>query len=144
MAMIAARFQEGLYARIVESLTEDVIGVAMERSSGCVLQKTKEASACSAENVFEESIFEAFRVAWNGVVENKEKLTEKWNEQIETGTPLQRLRVRQMKMMVVDEPIRSVVPEHVILVLERMVVFDKKHFEVRFLDGTVKQICLSE
>jgi len=129
----------------VESLTEDAVGVVTGRSSGCVLQKkAKEASACSAENIFEETIFEAFRVAWNGVVANKDKLTEKWNEQVETGMPLERLRARQMKMMVADGPIQTVVPEHVILVLERMVVFDKKHFEVRFLDGTVKQICISE
>lgn len=110
----------------------------------CASKKAKDASACSAENIFEESIFEAFRVAWNGVVANKENLTEKWDDQIENGNPLERLRAKQMKMLIAEGPIQAVVPEHVILVLERMIAYDKRHFEVRFLDGIVKQICISE
>lgn len=110
----------------------------------CASKKAKDASACSAENIFEESIFEAFRVAWNGVVANKENLTEKWDDQIENGNPLERLRAKQMKMLIAEWPIQAVVPEHVILVLERMIAYDKRHFEVRFLDGIVKQICISE
>ncbi len=84
------------------------------------------------------------RVAWNGVIANKDKLTEKWDEQIESGTPLERLRAKQMKMMIEDGPIQTVIPEHVILVLERIIAYDKMHFEVRFLDGTMKRIVISE
>lgn len=110
----------------------------------CASKKAKDASACQADNIFEESIFEAFRVAWNGVIANKDNLTEKWDDQIENGNPLERLRAKQMKMLIAEGPIQSVVPEHVILVLERIIAYDKRHFEVRFLDGTVKQICISE
>lgn len=110
----------------------------------CASKKSKGSSACQADNIMEESIFTAFRVAWNGMVANKDKLTEKWNEQIKSGTPLERLRAKQMKMLIEDGPIQMVVPEHVILVLERMIAYDKMHFEVRFLDGTVKQICIGE
>ena len=67
----------------------------------CASKKAKDASACSAENIFEESIFEAFRVAWNGVVANKDNLTEKWDDQIENGNPLERLRAKQMKMLMI-------------------------------------------
>ncbi len=49
-----------------------------------------------------------------------------------------------MKMLVADGMIQTVVPEHVLLVLERIIVYAKKHFEVRFLDGTTKQICIGE
>ena len=80
----------------------------------------------------------------DGVVANKDNLTEKWDDQIENGNPLERLRAKQMKMLIAEGPIQSVVPEHVILVLERIIAYDKRHFEVRFLDGTVKQICISE
>lgn len=83
-------------------------------------------------------------MAWNGVVANKDKLTEKWDEQIESGTPLERLRAKQMKMMIEDGPIQTVISEHVILVLERIIAYDKTHFEVRFLDGTMKRIAISE
>ena len=110
----------------------------------CASKKAKDASSCQADNIFEESIFEAFRVAWNGVVANKDNLTEKWDDQIENGNPLERLRAKQMKMLIAEGPIQSVVQEHVILVLERIIAYDKRHFEVRFLDGTVKQICISE
>ncbi len=110
----------------------------------CASKKAKEASACSAENIFEESIFEAFRVAWNGAVANKDQLMGKWEAQVVSGTPLERLRANQMKMLVADGMIQTVVPEHVLLVLERIIVYAKKHFEVRFLDGTTKQICIGE
>ena len=110
----------------------------------CASKKAKDASSCQADNIFEESIFEAFRVAWNGAIVNKDNLTEKWDDQIENGNPLERLRAKQMKMLIAEGPIQSVVPEHVILVLERIIAYDKRHFEVRFLDGTVKQICISE
>ena len=78
------------------------------------------------------------------MIANKDKLTEKWNEQIESGTPLERLRAKQMKMMVEDGTIQTAIPEHVILVLERIIAYDKTHFEVRFLDGTIKRIGISE
>ena len=78
------------------------------------------------------------------MIANKEKLTEKWNEQIESGTPLERLRAKQMKMMIEDGQIQTAIPEHVILVLERIIAYDKMHFEVRFLDGTIKRIAISE
>ena len=78
------------------------------------------------------------------MIANKDKLIEKWDTQIESGTPLERLRARQMKIMIADGPIQVVISEHVILVLERIIAYDKRHFEVRFLDGTVKQICISE
>lgn len=54
----------------------------------CASKKAKDASACQADNIFEESIFGAFRVAWNGVIANKDDLTEKWDDQIENGNPI--------------------------------------------------------
>ena len=144
LATTVVHFQEELYVHIVGSLIGDVDGAETGRSSGCASKKAKDASSCQADNIFEESIFEAFRVAWNGVVANKNKLTEKWDEQIESGTPLERLRAKQMKMMIEDGPIQTVIPEHVILVLERIIAYDKTHFEVRFLDGTMKRIAISE
>ena len=45
-------------------------------------------------------------MAWNGVIANKDKLTEKWDDQIESGTPLERLRAKQMKMMIEDGTIK--------------------------------------
>lgn len=45
----------------------------MEDSHEAIIPKDE----WQADNIFEESIFEAFRVAWNGVIANKDKLTEK-------------------------------------------------------------------
>ena len=71
-------------------------------------------------------------------------MTEKWDEQIESRTPLERLRAKQMKMMIEDGPIQTAIPEHAILVLERIIAYDKTHFEIRFLDGTTKRIGISK
>lgn len=49
-----------------------------------------------------------------------------------------------MKMMIEDGTIQTVIPERIILVMERIIAYDKTHFEVRFLDGTMKRIAISE
>ena len=66
------------------------------------------------------------------------------DEPIESGIPLERIRAKQMKMLIADGPIQTVIPEHRILVLERILAYDKIRFEVRFLNGTIKRIGISE
>ena len=56
---------------------EEVLDVCFE--------KGKRGQRCQADSIFEESIFEAFRVTWNGVIANKDKLTEKWMSRLNQG-----------------------------------------------------------
>ena len=108
----------------------------------CATKKVSKAAGCEADNIFATSIDRAFIVAWNSMVDNLDELTKKWNRMIEEGNPLEKMRGRQFIAQAAEGTISEVYPEHVRLVLERIVVFDKRTYEVRFLDGTIKKVCL--
>ncbi len=84
-----------------------------------------------------------FRIAWNSLVQD-EKQIKRWDDMLENGNPLEKLRARQMKLMAEEGPITFVADEHVMLVTERVILKDKTHIEVRFLDGSIKNVCLGE
>ena len=100
-------------------------------------------AAYNNDNILEESLTKGFRIAWNSLVQDK-KQAERWDDMIENGDPLQKLRAKQMKLMASEGPITFVADEHVMLVLERVILKDKTHIEVRFLDGNIKNVCLGE
>ena len=92
------------------------------------------------ENVNEEVIHRVFIEAWNTVVREQEKLERRWGRMEKKGTELERLRARQMRELVKQGPLTSIVPELVQTVLESIVVKGDGTFEIRFLDGTAFQI----
>ena len=63
-----------------------------------------------------------------------------WNQKEKEGTELERLRARQMRELVKQGPLTTIVPELVQTVLESILVKGNGTFEIRFLDGTVFQI----
>lgn len=93
-------------------------------------------TVCRAENVTEEIIHRTFLEAWNSIVQNQEKIEKHWAKLEQNGTELERLRVRQMRELVKQGPLKTIVPELVQTVLESILVREKGEFEVRFLDGT--------
>ena len=84
----------------------------------------------------------AFLIAWNGVVKERDRLLSTWQEKQEAGDSLEKMRAGQMIELTAQGLLISYVPELTRMVLERIVVHSKKHFTVRFLDGTVKEACL--
>lgn len=110
----------------------------------CDAKKRNGSDACSAENVLEKSLYRAFRIALNDILSHPDDYTGIWDKQIAEGNPLERLRAKQMKLLAEDGVVDCDVPELIVLVLERIVVYDKTKFEVRFLDGNKKVICLPE
>lgn len=56
------------------------------------------------------------------------------------GCDLERLRARQMRDLVKQGPLTTIVPELVQTVLESIQVKGNGTFEIRFLDGTAFQI----
>lgn len=106
----------------------------------CNNKMRSKGSNCHNDNVLEEDLMKAFRIAWNSLVADKDKETKRWDDMIENGDPLERLRAKQMKTMIADGPISYVAEEHIMLVTERVVIHDKSHIEVRFLDGTIKNV----
>ncbi len=115
-------------------------GTKGEKAWYCSNKKNNGAHVCNGAFVREESLNAAFKIAWNSIVQEKDIHIQRWDEAIEKGDPLERLRAKQMKMMMDEGMVRIVIPEHVIYVLERIIVRDKYVFEVRFLDGTVKNV----
>lgn len=78
------------------------------------------------------------------MVNDRDKLIGAWEEMKESGNPLQVLRAKQMIELTAHGPIKWEIPELTRMVMERIVIHDKRHFTVRFLDGTVKEIVVAE
>ena len=97
---------------------------------------------CKSNNckghIKEETLNQAFITAWNHVVKNREKYLEKWKAEQES--PLKKIRAKQMITLTAEGSIKTVVPELVAMTLEKIVVHDLRHYTVRFLDGTEKEI----
>ena len=83
-------------------------------------------------------------IAWNSVVKDRDKLLPTWRQMKETGDPLQKMRSRQMIELTAQGPLTCEVPELTRMVLERIIIHSKTHFTVRFLDGTAKEVCITE
>ena len=99
---------------------------------------------CKSENVKDEIIRKAFVIAWNAVVKERDKKMATWENMKKDGNPLQKMRARQMIEITAQGPLTKEVPELTRAVLERIIIHDKKQFTVCFLDGTVKEVCVTE
>lgn len=108
----------------------------------CSTKKTQGAKACEAENILEEWLYKAFKVAWNGIVNSKEEFIPIWDRQIAEGNPLERMKAQQFKAQVAEGMIDEACPELIMMTLERMIVQDKRTYEVRFQDRTIKTVCI--
>ena len=101
-------------------------------------------ATCRADNVKNEILRKLMVTAWNAVVKERDSLTGSWEKMKESGDPLEALRARQMIQLTAQGPLVNEVPELTRMVLERIVIHDKRHFTVRFLDGTIKEVCITE
>ena len=66
-------------------------------------------------------------------------LTKKWNEMIEHGDALEKIRGKQMLELTAEGKITKQIPELTRAVLESVIVGDD-NIEVKFLDGSRKRI----
>ena len=110
----------------------------------CSSKKKDGAGACCAENVRTTALDEAFKIAWNSLVSDYSSIKDDWENKISEGDPLERLRAKQFLFQTKEGPVREAYPELIKLVLERINVIDKKTFEVHFLDGSAKKVCIPD
>lgn len=110
----------------------------------CKNKEQRNGSTCHAENVKDEVIRKVVVTAWNAVVKERDKLIGTWETMQESGNPLRALRARQMIEITAQGPIKWEIQELTRTVLERIVIHNKRHFTVRFLDGTVKKVVVTE
>ena len=92
----------------------------------------------------EGALQKAVVIAWNGVVKNRDRLLPSWEAMKKAGDPLASLRAQQMIDLTAQGLLTCEVPELTRMVLERIIVHSKTHFTVRFLDGTAKEVCITE
>ena len=100
-------------------------------------------ATCRSENVKNVILRKVILTAWNAVVKERDTLISSWEEMKKSGNPLEALRGRQMIELTAQGPLVNEVPELTRMVLERIVIHDKRHFTVRFLDGTVKEVIVA-
>jgi len=62
----------------------------------------------------------------------------------EAGNLLQKMRAKQMIELTAEGMLNCEVPELTRMVLERIIVHSKTQFTVRFLDGTQKEVCITD
>ena len=92
----------------------------------------------------EDSLQKAVTIAWNSVVKNRDQMIPTWEAMKKSGNPLQKMRAQQMIELTAQGPLDKEVHEHTRMVLEKIVIHSKTHFTVRFLDGTVKEVCITK
>ncbi len=92
--------------------------------------------SCRGENVREAVINRVFIEAWNSVVDQQDSLAKRWDEIDRSGSELEVLRARQMRELVKEGKIVTIIPEMVMTVLESITITGNGQFDVRFMDGT--------
>ena len=102
----------------------------------CNTRCYKGPKSCIAENVPEKTFHRVFIEAWNNIVRDQDTMNRYWDRLEKSGTELERLRARQMREMVKQGPLTTIVPELVQTVLESITVKGGGAFEIRFVDGT--------
>lgn len=95
---------------------------------------------CTNDFVDKKNLERAFVQAYNNLLENANH--DKWKAMMEEGTPLQKIRGKQMIELAEAGQLTAFVPELAQLVLIEVTVHGAKSFEFGFMDGTKKVIKL--
>ena len=97
---------------------------------------------CHAPTVKEEDLRRAMVITWNDIVNKAGSDKTRWDEMIETGDALEKMRARQMKMLVKEGTIKEEIPELTRMVIEHIDVLGPKEFRVHLLDGSERHVCV--
>ena len=106
----------------------------------CRNHRTDGVLTCDSRNVNEQDLMDGFVTAFNTIYADRDKFIEKKKKQSESGTPLQRIRAKQMLELVEQPPLEGFVPELAQLILEEVTILGAKEYSFRFLDGTARNV----
>ncbi len=99
--------------------------------------KVKGVMGCANRHVEESTLEKAFVMAWNGILENKEYLWQKWEQQKQREDLLEVYRAKNFQELTKDKkPIDKMDTEFILRVLNHIKVFEDGTLRVVFLDGT--------
>jgi DNA invertase Pin-like site-specific DNA recombinase len=108
----------------------------------CVSAEKQSGKTCSMGNVKESDLRHAFTIAWNDIVQHREKNMSRWDKLEASDNALDRIRGHQMKELTEQGELEFEIPELTRMVLKEVIVKDPKTFTIKFLDGELKNICL--
>lgn len=106
----------------------------------CENTEKKKNHTCNAKNVKEETLRSGMVIAWNSIVENRERHLAEWNRVATEGNALERYRARVMIAISAEGTIEAEIPELTRAVLEEIVVNSPTEFTICFLDRTKKNV----
>lgn len=96
---------------------------------------------CKARRVEERVLDRAFVIAWNSIVQERDKYMPEWEKQIQEGDPLSHIRAKQMIDLTAEGKIVKQVPELAQMVLESFTI-NEKTISITFLSGNIKEIAV--
>jgi hypothetical protein len=82
---------------------------------------------------------QAFVAAFNKVISDEQNRS-RWDKLRKEGTPLERVRAKQMIDIAAEGEIENFVPELAQLVVTEVTVFGEKRFEFEFMDGSKQKV----
>lgn len=91
---------------------------------------------CTNRHIDEAVLEEAFLMAWNLLILNREEFKKKWERIAEFGNPLEQYRAIQFADMIEGtEQIKDVDRDFIFKTLDQIKVFESGKVMVRFMDG---------
>ncbi|MBR4210496.1 MAG: recombinase family protein, partial [Lachnospiraceae bacterium] len=96
---------------------------------------------CRNDFVDEQDLMRGFVKAYNKLMSSKRKLKE-WRRLADTGTPLQRVRGRQMIELAAEKPLSAAVDDLIRLVVLEVTVHSGREFTFAFMDGSQVRVQL--
>ena len=100
----------------------------------CKNHRTDGRLTCTNDFVDKRNLERAFVQAYNNLLESTDH--NKWEGMMEEGTPLQKIRGKQMIELAESGQLTTFVPELAQLVLIEVTVHGAKNFEFEFMDGS--------
>ena len=104
----------------------------------CKNHRTDGRLTCTNDFVDKGDLEQGFVKAYNTLLEDGN--CSKWEEMSREGTPLQKVRGKQMLELAEAGPITTFVPELAQLVIVKVTVFEARNYEFAFMDGSKVRI----
>lgn len=99
--------------------------------------RVKGVQGCTNRHIEEETIKKAFIIAWNSLLDKKIELRKRWELIADFGKPLEQYRAIQFANITENaEYIEDIDTDFILMVLDRIKIFETGKLVVKFLDGT--------
>ena len=83
-----------------------------------------------------------FVKAYNMLMRRKEIMIHRWEDAIETGNALERLRAKQFLELSGQPELESYVPELAQMIIQMVIIKGSKKYEFTFMDGSRETVCV--